>query len=56
MGGEIGVKTVVYNTKMDQKKGGGDKNKRKKKKESKRLKKYSSNKDEFCTLDHTTRA
>ena len=25
VGGEIGVKTVVYNTKMDQKKGGGEK-------------------------------
>ena len=32
---EIGVKTVVYNTKMDQKKGGGDKNRRKRKKRAK---------------------
>ena len=55
VGGEIGVKTVVYNMKMDQKKGGGEKTE-KREKESKRLKKYNSKMKEFCTLDHTTRA
>ena len=55
MGGEIGVKTVVYNTKMDQKKGGGEKTE-KREKESKRLKKYNSKRKEFCTLNQTTRA
>ena len=35
VGGEIGVKTVVYNMKMDQNKGGGDKNRRKRKKRAK---------------------
>ena len=58
MGGEIGVKTIVYNTKRDQKKRREKKTKKKKKRERerKRLKKYNSKKKEFCTLDHTTRA
>ena len=59
MGGEIGVKTVVYNTKRDQKKRREKKprkRKREKERERKRLKKYNSKKKEFCTLDHTTRA
>ena len=59
MGGEIGVKTVVYNTKRDQKKRREKKNQEKEKereRERKRLKKYNSKKKEFCTLDHTTRA
>ena len=47
MGGEIGVKTVVYNTKRDQKKW---------REERKRGKKYNSKRKEFCTLDLTTRA
>ena len=61
MGGEIGVKTVVYNTKRDQKKMREKKPRKRKRKrererERKRLKKYNSKKKEFCTLDHTTRA
>ena len=58
MGGEIGVKTVVYNMKRDQKKR-REKNQEKEKereRERERLKKYNSKKKEFCTLDHTTRA
>ena len=47
VGGEIGVKTVVYNTKRDQKKW---------KEERKRGKKYNSKRKELCTLDLTTRA
>ena len=59
--GEIGVKTVVYNTKKDKKKRGRKKQKKKKRKkkrekESKRLKKYNNKKKELCTLNHTTRA
>ena len=53
VGGEIGVKTVVYNTKRDQKK---KKKKRERKRERKRWKKYNSKRKEFCTLDLTTRA
>ena len=59
MGGEIGVKTVVYNTKRDQKKRREKKNQEKEKereRERKRLKKYNSKKKEFCILDHTTKA
>ena len=57
MGGEIGVKTVVYNTKRDQKKRKKkEKRTEQKEKESKMLKKYNSKKEKFCTLDHTTRA
>ena len=55
MGGEIGVKTVVYNMKRDQK---NKKKKRRKKEkgERERWKKYNSKRKEFCTLDLTTRA
>ena len=53
VGGEICVKTVVYNTKKGSKE---KEEKKKKEKESKRLKKYNNKKKEFCTLDHTTRA
>ena len=55
MDGENGAKTVVYNTKRDQKKGGGEKTE-KREKESKRLKKYNSKKEEFFTINHTVRA
>ena len=54
-----GVKTIVYNTKRDSKKGGQKKKTRKKKgrkRESKRLKKYNSKREEFSTLGHSTRA
>ena len=53
MGGEIGVKTVVYNTKRDKKEG---RKKKEKKRREKRWKKYNSKRKEFCTLDLTTRA
>ena len=57
MGGEIGVKTVVYNAKRDKNKRGEKKRtEEKKEKKSTRLKKYNSKKKELCTLDHTTRA
>ena len=57
VGGEIGVKNVVYNTKRDQKKRKKkEKRTEQKEKESKMLKKYNSKKEKFCTLDHTTRA
>ena len=52
MGGEIGVKTIVYNALKGERKEGT----KKKRRESKRLKKYNSKKEEFCTLNHTTRA
>ena len=51
MGGEIGVKTVVYNTPKGKKKGDEIRNKR-----EKRLKKYNSKKEEFFTIDHIVRA
>ena len=55
-----GVKTIVYNTKKDSKKGTQEKKKRlekrKRERESKRLKKYNSKKEEFSTLSHSTRA
>ena len=54
MDGENSAKNIVYNTKMDSKKGDGGKTQ--KRKESKRLKKYNSNKEEFFTIDHTVRA
>ena len=58
MGGEVGGKIMVYNTRRDQKKRHREKRleKRKRERESKRLKKYNSKKDEFSTLDHITRA
>ena len=59
MGGEIGVKTIVYNMKRDQKKRrekNQEKEKEREREKKKRLKKYNSKKKEFCTLDHTTRA
>ena len=57
MGGEVGGKIMVYNTRRDQKKGGQRKKTRKKReRESKRLKKYNSKKEEFSTFDHITRA
>ena len=59
MGGEVGGKIMVYNTRRDQKKRGRRKKTRKKKereRESKSLKKYNSKKEEFSTLDHITRA
>ena len=55
MDGGNGVKTIVYNTKKDSKKG-EEKRKRKRERESKRLKKYNSKKEEFNTLSHSTRA
>ena len=51
MGGEIGVKAVVYNTPKGKKKGDETRNKR-----EKRLKKYNSKKEEFFTIDHIVRA
>ena len=50
VGGEIGIKIVVYNTKRDQKK------ERKKKRREKKWKKYNSKRKEFCILDLTIRA
>ena len=52
MGGEIGVKTVVYNALKGERKEGT----KKKRRESKRLKKYNSKKEEFFTIDHIVRA
>ena len=56
--GGNGVKTIVYNTKEDKKKGGRKRKKERKEreKESKRLKKYNSKKEEFITLSSSTRA
>ena len=60
MDGGNGVKTIVYNTKKDSKKGTQEKKKRlekrKRERESKRLKKYNSKNEEFSTLSHSTRA
>ena len=58
MDGGNGVKTIVYNTKKDSKKGTQKKRleKRKRERESKRLKKYNSKNEEFSTLSHSTRA
>ena len=57
VGGEVGGKIMVYNTRRDQKKNRERKKTRKKKeRESKRLKKYNSKKEEFSTFDHITRA
>ena len=47
MGGEIGVKTVVYNAPKGKRKRERTRNKR-----EKRLKKYNSKKEEFFTIDH----
>ena len=56
MDGGTGVKTIVYNTKMIQRKGQKKKDKKKEiEKESKRLKKYNSKKEKFSTLSHSTR-
>ena len=55
--GGNGVKTIVYNTKKDKKRGGRKrKRKKEREKESKRLKKYNSIKEEFITLSPSTRA
>ena len=51
MGGEIGVKAVVYNTPKGKKKGDETRNKR-----EKRLKKHNNKKEEFFTIDHIVRA
>ena len=51
MGGEIGIKTVVYNAPKGKRKKDRIRNKR-----EKRLKKYNSKKEEFFTIDHTVRA
>ena len=56
MGGEVGGKIMVYNTRRDQKKGHRKKTRKKKERESKKLKKYNSKKEEFSTFDHITRA
>ena len=58
MDGGNGVKTIVYNTKKDSKKGGQEKRleKIKRERESKRLKKYISKREEFSTFGHSTRA
>ena len=52
--GENGVKTIVYNTKKERKK--GRKKKKRKRKREQRLKKYNSKKEEFITLSPSTRA
>ena len=56
--GGNGVKTIVYNTKEDKKKGGRKRKEKRKEteKESKRLKKYNNKKEEFITLSPNTRA
>ena len=51
MGGEIGVKTVVYNVPKGKKK-----RERARTKREKRLKKYNSKKEEFFIIDHIIRA
>ena len=53
MGGEIGLKTVVYNAPKGKRK---KKRKKTRKKREKRLKKYNSKKEEFFTIDHIVRA
>ena len=53
MGGEIGVKTVVYNTPKGKRK---KKKNRTRKKREKRLKKHNNKKEEFFTIDHIVRA
>ena len=59
MYGGTGVKTIVYNTKNYSKEGAQEKRlekeKRERERESKRLKKYNSKKEEFSTLNHSTR-
>ena len=52
--GGNGVKTIVYNTKKERKK--GRKKKKRKRKREQRLKKYNSKKEEFITLSPSTRA
>ena len=57
--GGNGVKTIIYNTKKDKKKGRHKRKEEEKEreKESKRLKKYNSKKEEeFITLSPNTRA
>ena len=56
--GGNGVKTIVYNTKEDKKKGGRKRKEKRKEteKERKMLKKYNSKKEEFITLSPNTRA
>ena len=48
-------KSWYITRKMIKRKGREKKTRTKKEREIKRLKKYSSNKDEFCTLDHIIR-
>ena len=52
------VKTIVYNTKKDKKRGRQKRKdwKKERERESKRLKNYNSKKEEFSTLSHSTRA
>ena len=52
--GGNGVKTIVYNTKKERKK--GRKKKKRKRKREQRLKKYNSKKEEFITLSPSIRA
>ena len=54
MDGGNGVKTIIYNTKKERKK--GRKKKKRKRKREQRLKKYNSKKEEFITLSPSTRA
>ena len=60
VGGEIGVKTVVYNMKRDQKKKAREEKKeernKKRKEGAKGWREYNGKKKKYCTLDHTTRA
>ena len=58
MDGGNGVKTIVYNTKKDSKRGGQEEKdlEKERERESKRLKKYNSKKEEFSTFSHSTRA
>ena len=50
MGGEIDIKTVVYNVPKGKRKMERTRNKR-----EKRLKKYNSKKEEFFIIDHIVR-
>ena len=56
--GGNGVKTIVYNTKKDKKRGTQkrEEEEKEREKESKRLKKYNSKKEIFITLSPSTRA
>ena len=58
MDGENDVKTIVYNTKKEKKKGTQKRKQEEKEreKESKMLKKYNSKKEKFITLSPNSRA